>query len=510
MNTTFLNTTSQTSSFEPFWIPTVVVACIVILFIYTLLRPSKKVNLPGPKGWPYPLFESIDLSNPQFTLYKWAKKYGSRFRFSFVGNEYVSLSEWESMKQVLNNRKSFEMPLYFREAITFRSGPSMFTSEGDLWKKKHHVLEPLFHNKMMKHHFNKISNKLGQLHAIIENSEEVINVVPLLHRMTIDIISAVAFGIDVETLEKPQKVYSDASGKISENLWDLFTLQHDAVSVRLSFPIKFLWNLPLPVFKKEADLFKILENLLQSAIDAHDNQKVENAQEKEFEGTDLISLLLESNVTQDDKKHFYSRQDMIGECYSIFRAGEDTTATEASFVLYNLAQNPEAQEKVREEIRSIAQSSGQTLENFEIKFDDLNKLKYVDNVIKETTRLYPTATALFREAVQAETVDGVHIPKRATVLVDVYSYYRSNIFQDANAFKPERWDDESTPQFASFGFGPRSCYGRRLAFLELRMLIVSIMQRYQLSLVPEHPLEFVNKFGMRPKDDNLRIRFRPL
>lgn len=60
----------------------------------------------------------------------------------------------------------------------------MFTSEGDMWKKRHRVLEPLLHAKMMKHHFGVITEKLTKFIRILESSSGAVNIGPLLHRLT--------------------------------------------------------------------------------------------------------------------------------------------------------------------------------------------------------------------------------------------------------------------------------------------------------------------------------------
>lgn len=94
-------------------------------------------------------------------------------------------------------------------------------------------------------------------------------------------------------------------------------------------------------------------------------------------------------------------------------------ATEALFLIMELANNPDIQEKIRNEIKSIAQTDHR---NFMPTFEDLNKMKYIDNVIKEALRLHPVAPTLFREAMEDMEINGIQIPKGVT-----YFYINSSL-----------------------------------------------------------------------------------
>ena len=114
-------------------------------------------------------------------------------------------------------------------------------------------------------------------------------------------------------------------------------------------------------------------------------------------------------------------------------------------------------------------------------------MSYLKAWLRETLRLYPVLSAIPRRPKEDIILGGYHIPGgTAQVEFLVHQMGRDeSIFEDAEAFKPERWlrnKDitliESAEAFASlpFGFGTRMCLGRRIAELELHLLMARIVQ----------------------------------
>ena len=131
-----------------------------------------------------------------------------------------------------------------------------------------------------------------------------------------------------------------------------------------------------------------------------------------------------------------------------------------TFTLYELALNPEIQERLREEITSGI------LENDEkLTYEMLFGFKYLEMVINESLRKYPPIPLLFRKCVKDYKIQGTSlvIPNNTTVMINVYSlHHDEEHFPEPSKFNPERFSDENIKKiklftYLPFGEGQRNC-----------------------------------------------------
>ena len=170
-------------------------------------------------------------------------------------------------------------------------------------------------------------------------------------------------------------------------------------------------------------------------------------------------------------------------------AGRDTTAQGMSWCLYLLTQHPEVEEKILEELQSVCGKAALT-------YDQLRELKYLEAVFKESLRLYPSVPIDSKTALHADTLpDGTFVPRGTLLCYNSYAMGRSTAIwgSDAADFRPERWlnDDAKTPyENPVFHAGPRECLGKRLAIIEMKTVIASLLQhaRLRLAVPPESVL----------------------
>lgn len=120
--------------------------------------------------------------------------------------------------------------------------------------------------------------------------------------------------------------------------------------------------------------------------------------------------------------------------------------------------------------------------------DSILRLKYLNVVIEEGLRLFPPlAIGLPRESPGA-VVDGHYIPQGTTVSVENFSMsYDPRYWEDPKAFKPERWlvglgADRPSEAHHPFSEGTRSCIGKNLAYLEMRILLANLVWHFDWEL----------------------------
>jgi cytochrome P450 len=186
------------------------------------------------------------------------------------------------------------------------------------------------------------------------------------------------------------------------------------------------------------------------------------------------------------------------EVVTLFLAGHETTALALSFTFYLLAQYPDAEARLVQEISAVLQGRLPTPA-------DVPRLRYSEWVVREALRLYPPAPGIGREALVDCTIGGYPIRKGSQISLVQWVVHRDpRWFDDPETFKPERWDNDLARRiprcaYFPFGDGPRICIGNQFAMMETILVLCTIMQRYRLQLTPGFRLELLPSITLRPK-----------
>ncbi|KAL2877902.1 hypothetical protein SGCOL_006852 [Colletotrichum sp. CLE4] len=254
-----------------------------------------------------------------------------------------------------------------------------------------------------------------------------------------------------------------------------------------------------------------------------------------------LMVLREKKLAENDgrKPDFFSST-MMDEIYGLIIAGHDTTSSTLGWGVKLLGDKTDSQSKLREVLKSAFAGAVAENRNPTIKEIIGTKIPYLDAVVEEIVRHGSAAVLLDREAVCDTELFGYRIPKGTVILspargqsilkpsIPVDESRRSKSSQNAKArawddaditqFKPERWlvdpndaspefDQQAGPQLA-FGFGTRGCYGRRLAYLEMRIIVTMIVWNFQLLPCPKELSSYAPKEGFtyKPKDCYVRLQ----
>jgi cytochrome P450 len=186
-------------------------------------------------------------------------------------------------------------------------------------------------------------------------------------------------------------------------------------------------------------------------------------------------------------------------------AGHETTANALAWTLYLLSQFPEVDARVFDEVQGVDAAA--------LARGELSGLTFTRAVLEEAMRLYPPAPFVSREAVAADTIGGIAIRPRTSVLVSTWILHRHRLlWERPDQFDPGRFlpgRRESIHRFAylPFGAGPRICIGMGFAMQEAMVLLAAIVRRYRLELEPEHPVLPLARITLRPKN-GLKMRLR--
>ncbi|CAG0913556.1 unnamed protein product [Notodromas monacha] len=225
-----------------------------------------------------------------------------------------------------------------------------------------------------------------------------------------------------------------------------------------------------------AEAMRLVRETISKIRDAVDKESLEEGQYS------FMTYLLSRGELQE--------KDVFILTLSLFADGLSTTTPAALYNLYCLAANPEAQEKLKSEIREKVKG--------EVTSETVENLPYLKACVKEAFRLYPVGTEVSRVIQQDLVLSGFHVPAGTHVDLSPSVHFLSEEhFEDAAKFVPERWlrdKSYSTPKanahpylLTPFGFGTRMCAGRRFAEQDLYLLLIKVLQKYDLSYPTDEP-----------------------
>jgi cytochrome P450 len=218
-------------------------------------------------------------------------------------------------------------------------------------------------------------------------------------------------------------------------------------------------------------------------------------------GQSLLSRLL---AARDDEGEGMSDRELRDELVTLFLAGHETTSIALALTLWLLAEHPEHQDAVQDELDAVLGDRDPALA-------DVPKLRRTEAVLKETMRLYPPAWAFGRETTAEIAVGGHRIPAGTQVIAAQWVIHRDPRFWvGADRFRPDRWlsgETDALPRMAYFPFGggPRICVGNHFAMLEAVLVLATFLRHRRVRSVMGPPPELVPAVTLRPRH-GIRVR----
>lgn len=207
---------------------------------------------------------------------------------------------------------------------------------------------------------------------------------------------------------------------------------------------------------------KLNEDGIHSMADAQKNDDIGIKRRLPFLDTLLIAQMEGANLSDSDIRE---------EVDTFMFEGHDTTSSAIAFAIYLLSQSPEAQHKAFEEAVTMEGREKETM-------------KYLEAVIKESLRLYPSVPVHSRMLMEDYMIRDIAIPKGTGITILPFLVHRDEqYFPEPEKFIPERFLNESEMhpfQFIAFSAGPRNCIGQKFAMLELKCSLATILRNFEI------------------------------
>ncbi|KAI9183213.1 hypothetical protein H9P43_004130 [Blastocladiella emersonii ATCC 22665] len=413
-----------------------------------------------------------------------AAEYGPLYRVRLPGTpgDTVVVADPDMIAQVfradalLPLRAPLHTWVHYREKYQYPLGVP-FTN-GEEWRRlRTAIQDPIFKPQQVQKSFCDVINPataravdlvdelVAAAPAEVREGKEQIALDDLVMRWTIDSVSEIILG-------RPFGSLNDPPNAVALRMINAVNSSFATTGEVLRQP-EWAWKNQLTSSSREH--FRALEDLTSLAGELMQTTFTECARDPaKLKGTFLGYLL------SKDKE--LSRQEMLSTCIDLLFAGIDTTARSTLFCLNLLGRNPDAQQKLRDELLRVVGPAGTP-----VSPEHLNQLKYMRNVIKETMRIYPVAPINSRTLGRDTNIGGFRVPAGTqTQLLTYATSHDPKYIRDPAAFIPERWDTKEVHPFASlpFGNGARMCVGRRVAEMEMTVFIAHLLRRYQVTPSP--------------------------
>jgi cytochrome P450 len=377
---------------------------------------------------------------------------------------YVGRAQFGRLGVVLVNAPELVPEVLIDHAEDYQKGPllriisrpllgdGLLTSEGEQHRERRKLVAPAFAHERVSRYAAVMAERAHAAQAAWSDGQRM-DMAQEMMRLTLDIVGRTLF--DVELLGN-----ADSLGR------DITLVQQAAVlQMRLPFRLPFRR-------KYEAALGRLNETIYGMI------------RERRASGTDrgdLLSMLLLS--THEGTGRHLTEQETRDEAITLFLAGHETTAQAMAWSCYLLARNPQYYPRLRQEGAPFALQ-----------------------VMKESMRLYPPAYLIARSALRDTSIGEFTVRKDELVLISPWLFHRdARLFEEPLRFDPDRFLPEretKLPRFAymPFGGGRRVCIGNQFALLEGQIILLTIMQQFDMELLSRKPAVVKPFVTLRPKN----------
>jgi len=445
--------------------------------------------VPGPPSLPFVgnMFD-IDMDEMATTNFRRLyNKYGPIFRFNVVGTDLIWVSDVDIAKEVLRDKSDdFTNGDAFRNVFGWFFPTSIIVVEGGRWQRIRRIMKRAVQG-------TRLSEVLGPMHKVMKRADEYklqacdgkpCDVHRLASESTFDIFGHWAYNVDFNFLGGDSAELLDACDRIAGSL--SFRLHRQ--------PLPWLWNLPTPYNLSVRKAQEVILRHATGLVNAREGSVGANNRQ-----SNLLDAMIIASQSEEEAQNRLTRQELTDNISTIFFGAYDTTSATLAFTMHFLAEHPEAQEKLAQELLSVNLGH--------LTRESLEALPYLDMVVKESNRLRSTAIGFPRTAKKDMQLGGYAVKKGSIIMVHHAALTARDPKlwggqDDLDSFRPDRWSEMKPHRLASlpFGFGARMCIGSQLATMEHKFVTAYLVKTYSWEVDPKRPLELTMKLGLCPKN----------
>ncbi|KAG6800704.1 cytochrome P450 6a14 [Apis mellifera caucasica] len=350
----------------------------------------------------------------------------------------------------------------------------LFLVEEEKWRPLRTQLSPVFSTGKLRGTFTQILDCSNHLVTYMDKLVEIgepIDVREVTAKFTTDVIGSCVFGIKMNSLSGKESEFR----RFGRQIFAMNFLKILRLRIKQFLPmLHYLLVRILPPDEETKIMLKLTRDTFKFR-EAHNIVR-----------PDFMNILMELKKHPEKVPSLDLTDGLLAaQAFIFFAAGFETSSTTVANTLYELALNPDIQEKLRQEIKEFeANNDG------EWKYETIQEMKYLDKTFKETLRKYPVLPYLSRRSIEDYTFEGtkVSIPKNTLICIPVYPiHHDSSIYPNPEKFDPERFSEDEVKKrhsmhYFPFGHGPRNCIGLRFAIYQSKIALIKILSNYKIEI----------------------------
>ncbi|XP_065080348.1 cytochrome P450 9e2-like isoform X2 [Ochlerotatus camptorhynchus] len=412
------------------------------------------------------------------------------------------------------------------------SGKTLFSLTGQRWRTMRATLSPAFTGSKMRQMFELILECSEQSVRYYEENtrstgSQVYEMKDVFSRFTTDVIATCAFGIQVDSSrDRNNEFFVNAKkmmdfGRPSAIIRFMGHRLCPALMAYLGCDVldeeqnTYFKKLILGAIKEREKLGIVRPDMVNLLMQARKGTlKHQQEKEQQQEG---FATVQESEVGKAQGASTMTDVELVAQCLIFLLAGFDTVSTTLLYASFELAVNPDVQQKLYEEILETRSS----LDGKSLTYDAIQKMNYMDMVISEVLRMWPPAPSIDRECIKDYQLDEGNglkytVEKGTALWFPIHALHHDHkYFPEPEKFDPERFSDErkgsiNTGAYIPFGIGPRNCIGSRFALAEVKTILYYMLGSFSFDKCSktEMPPFPTKAFDIIPKN-GMHIEFRP-
>ncbi|KAH6986514.1 cytochrome P450 [Ilyonectria sp. MPI-CAGE-AT-0026] len=494
------------------------------IFFWAILYPnffSPLRHIPGPRAVFSAAHRALIVKDrPAGDLFlDLAKQYPGQDFISLdaLGNRILVTSPRLMADLLVHRCYDFTKPKRISSFLRHILGDGLVIVEGDQHKFLRKNSMPAFHFRHIKDLYPMMWTQGEKLMAAVNEEihgnviigstgSSVIELNSWANKVTFDIIGIAGLGRKFDVVQKKMEPLQDVYEQLLQPDREKLIFSMLALAVGLPLVRMIPWKMNATFNHLTASLSNICRPMIQ--------EKRAAIMDKEDDHFDILSLLIKTDNFTD--------AELKDQLLTFLAAGHETTASAFTWTCYLLTRHPEIQNKLREEVAAAVPADlviDPTVELAAI----LEQLPYLNGIMHETLRLYPTVPMTMRQAICDTHIGDQFIPKGTDIIVSIWLINRSpDIWgPDAAEFRPERWitpdgkpnqngGASSNYDFLTFLHGPRSCIGQNFAKAEMRCLLAAMVRSFSWSLAMDDALVVPRGVITIKPENGMYLKLTPL
>ena len=429
------------------------------------------------------------MRNPVAVFEKYRARLGPTFTLHFGGVKASLVStDPVILEHVLRgNRDNYEKSYIQVERMVEFQGQGVVNIHGDAWLRQRKLLaqgfKPAYLDKLLPMQQDVLQGLMNDFDRNVRQGP--VDVRQQMLRFTLRLVGKSLFGRSIRHEEL-------------EQIADIIAAIEAFAHRQITQP----WKIPWFRFSGQSAKHQQLRRDGDAIALRHIRARIKQG----LSGNDILRILLETPYHDTGKP--MDEPLVLIESLQLLVAGNQTSSNALTWIFYLLARHPRYIREIRDEVEAVIGENAMDYRN-------LHQLEGTVRVIDEAMRLFPPCWMIDRIALKDDEIGGVHIPAGAMVIPYIYGAHRNPAqWQDVETFDPRRFEPSRSKErhpfaYIPFGGGPRLCLGANLAVMQMLVIVVAFVRKYDFALATNEPVAIQPMMLLQPRGA-VTMTFQPL